>query len=122
MRRRAFHWASILMFVLMVSVTWVMPARGQYIKEVVWDLFLDAPSEVEADRFYMRYHAPETIRIAGPWIRRYEMYRPHDPPQEAVERFGAVKGRYAELWFASKEEYLSRPSHGAWSLPAWEKE
>jgi hypothetical protein len=100
-----------------------VPSAGAgMIKEVVWGLFLDAPSEVEADRFYMRYHAPETIRISGPWLRRYESFKPYDPPQEAVERFGAIKGRYAELWFASEEEYMSRPSHGAWSLPSWEED
>lgn len=95
-------------------------ASAEMIKEVVWGLFLDAPSQVEADRYYMRYHAPETIRISGPWLRRYESFKPYDPPEEAVERFGALKGRYAELWFASEEEYQSRPSHGAWTLPSWE--
>lgn len=114
---------SLLFSFLLIGTTlsfWVPTVRAEMIKEVVFGLFLDAPSEVEADRFYLRYHAPETIRISGPWIRRYEMYRPYDPPEEAVERFGAVKGRYAELWFASEEDYHSRPSHGAWSLPSWE--
>jgi hypothetical protein len=95
-------------------------AGAEMIKEVVWGLFLDAPSQADADRFYMRHHAPETIRISGPWIRWYVSYMPFDPPEEAVARFGAIKGRYAELWFGSEEEYQSRPSHGAWSLPSWE--
>jgi hypothetical protein len=108
------------LIILGAGMLWAAPVRAQMIKEVVFGLFLDAPSEVEADRFYMRYHAPETIRISGPWIRRYESYKPYDPPEEAVKLFGAVKGRYAELWFASEEDYHSRPSHGAWSLPSWE--
>jgi hypothetical protein len=114
---------SCFFFIMAIFITvllWVSPVRAQMIKEVVFGLFLDAPSQVEADRFYMRYHAPETIRISGPWIRRYESYKPYDPPEEALKRFGAVKGRYAELWFASEEEYHSRPGHGAWSLPSWE--
>lgn len=105
---------------LLLSLSAAAPAGAGMVKEVVFGLFLDAPSEVEADRYYMQYHAPETIRISGPWLRWYVMYRPYDPPQEAVDRFGAVKGRYAELWFTSMEEYQSRPSHGAWSLPSWE--
>ena len=96
-----------------IGLFWVSPVRAQMIKEAVFGLFLDAPSQVEADRFYMRYHAPETIRISGPWIRRYESYKPYDPPEEAVKRFGAVKGRYAELWFASEEEHHSRQRHRA---------
>lgn len=99
---------------------WGSLAKAEMIKEVVWGLFLDAPSQVEADRFYFRYHAPETIRISGPWLRRYESFKPFTPPVEAVEKFGAIEGRYAELWYASEEEYLSRPNHGAWSLPSWE--
>jgi hypothetical protein len=110
------------MVVFLLALMLTAPAGAQMIKEVVFGLFLDAPNEVEADRYYMQYHAPETIRISGPWIRHYVMFRPYDPPAEAVERFGAVKGRYAELWFANVEEYRSRPSHGAWSLPSWEKD
>ncbi len=106
--------------VFLLTLLLAAPAGAQMIKEVVFGLFLDAPSEVAADRFYLGHHAPETLRISGPWIRRYVMYRPYDPPAEAVARFGAVKGRYAELWFTSMEEYQSRPSHGAWSLPSWE--
>lgn len=109
-----------LLCCLFFAVWFPAEGRAQMIKETVWGLFLDAPSEADADRFYLRHHAPETIRISGAWLRKYVSYKPYDPPQEAVERFGAVKGRYAELWFTSVEEYQSRPSHGAWSLPSWE--
>jgi hypothetical protein len=105
---------------LLFGLVMASPVGAEMVKEVVFGLFLDAPSEEAADDFYINHHAPETIRVSGPWLRWYVMYRPYDPPQEAVEGFGAVKGRYAELWFSSKEEYLSRPSHGAWSLPSWE--
>jgi|GEM_PF-314368 len=120
MTKRKIHLFNIFFTICAIALLWVQPVNAQMIKEVVFGLFLDAPSEVEADRYYMRYHAPETIRISGPWIRRYESYRPYNPPEEAVKRFGAVKGRYAELWFAGEEDYHSRPSHGAWSLPSWE--
>jgi hypothetical protein len=108
------------MVVVLGCLFLAVPVGAQMVKEVVFGLFLDAPNEEAADDFYINYHAPETIRVSGPWLRWYVMYRPYDPPQEAVERFGAVKGRYAELWFSSKEEYQTRPNHGAWSLPSWE--
>jgi hypothetical protein len=115
-RRLVFVLAALLLSLMVAA-----PVGAQMVKEVVFGLFLDAPSEAAADDFYVNYHAPETIRVSGPWLRWYVMYRPYDPPREAVERFGAVKGRYAELWFSSKEEYQTRPNHGAWSLPSWEK-
>jgi hypothetical protein len=90
------------------------------IKEVVLGLFTDAPSQVEADRFYLGYHAPEVVRGSGPWLRRYESYMFLDPPADAVERFGATKGRYAELWYDSLDAYHSRPQHLPFSIPSWE--
>lgn len=115
-RKNIFFGLAALLFSLLLAA----PVGAGMIKEVVFGLFLDAPSEEAADDYYIHCHAPETIRISGPWLRWYVMYRPYDPPREAVERFGAVKGRYAELWFSNEDEYRSRPSHGAWSLPSWE--
>jgi hypothetical protein len=117
-RKKAYYYFILIVFI--ICLFRVSPVKAQMIKEVVFGLFLDAPSEVEADRFYMRYHAPEAIRNSGQRLRKYVMYRPYDPPEEAVQRFGAVKGRYAELWFASEEEYHSRPGQAEWTLPSWE--
>ena len=59
------------------------------IKEAVVGLFSQAPNRTLADRYYLRFHGPDVVRISGPWLRRYESYRAYDPPPEAVERFGA---------------------------------
>ena len=113
--------SAVLSFFI-ISMTWTPPAKAQMIKEAVMGLFLDAPSRADADRFYMRYHAPEVIYKSGPWLRRYVSFQSYDPPPEAVERFGAVGGRYAELWFGSVEEFNSRPSGGAFTIAPWEED
>lgn len=79
------------------------------IKEVVIGLFHTASSSVMADRYYLRHHGPDVVRISGPWLRRYESYKTYPPPQEAIEHFGARGGRYAELWFDNADEYRGRP-------------
>lgn len=49
------------------------------------------------ERWYRQYHAPETVRKLGPWLRRYESYR-------AVHRsdladLGYYNYRWSEMWF-----------------------
>jgi len=77
-------------------------------KEVAIGVMSDAPSQAEGDWYYMRYHGPEVAEISGPWMSRYWLWLPYEPPAEAVERFGGVRGRYAELWFRD-EDYADRP-------------
>ena len=89
------------------------------IKEAVIGLFSQI-NPIIADRYYLRFHGPDVVRVAGPWLRRYVSYKAYDPPIEAVERFGGKKGRYTELWFTNMEEYLSRPGMASFTQPPWE--
>jgi hypothetical protein len=97
-------------------------AGATMVKEVSMGVYSNAVSQTELDRYYLRYHGPEIVKFSGPWLRRYQLWLPYDPPGEAVERFNAVRGRYAELWFGSAEEYLDRPSHGPMSKAAFATE
>jgi len=90
------------------------------IKEAVVGLFSGTP-RAKADRYYIRYHGPDVIRISGPWLRGYVSYRAYDPPVEAVERFGGIGGRFTELWFTSLEEFLTRPPLYSQTLPLAEE-
>ena len=87
------------------------------IKEAVIGLLSQAPNRTVADRYYLRLHGPDVVRISGPWLRGYISFRAYDPPPEAVERFGAQGGRYTELWFTSMEEWLERPDLYAATMP-----
>jgi hypothetical protein len=91
------------------------PAGATMVKEIAMGVFTNAPSQAELDRYYLGHHGPEVVQFSGAWLRKYQLWLPYDPPKEAVERFNAVKGRYAELWFGSEEEYLDRPAHGPMS-------
>jgi hypothetical protein len=77
-------------------------------KEVAIGVMSDAPSHTDGEWYYMQYHGPEVAEISGPWMARYWLWNPYEPPAEAVERFGGVRGRYAELWFR-EEDYADRP-------------
>jgi len=107
------------MFIFFMGMSYVSPAGAKMIKEVAIGVFSDAPSQIETDRFYMRYHGPEITRLSGPWMTNYQLWLPYEPPKEAVELFGAVRGRYAELWFR-EEDYLDRPAGGGYiTLSTW---
>jgi hypothetical protein len=84
------------------------PVGAKMLKEVAIGVFDNAPSQAETDWFYMRYHGPEIVRLSGPWLSRYQLWLPYEPPEAAVERFGAVRGRYAELWYR-EDDFLDRP-------------
>ena len=94
--------------ILFTGLLYVSPAGAKMYKEVAIGVMSDAPSQAEGDRYYMRYHGPEVTDISGPWMARYRLWLPYEPPEEAVERFGGVRGRYAELWFRD-EDYADRP-------------
>ena len=97
----------------------VSPVGAKMVKEVAIGVMDDAPSQAELDRYYMQYHGPEVMRTSGPWMTRYQLWLPYVPPKEAVERFGAVRGRYAELWY--HEDELSDLPKGisAMTMPPW---
>jgi len=111
--------AREILFALLLVATGGMlfasPSGATMVKEVAMGVFTNAPNQTELDRFYLRYHGPEVVKFSGPWLRRYQLWLPYDPPEEAIKRFNAVKGRYAELWFGSEEDYLDRPAHGPMS-------
>jgi hypothetical protein len=105
MNRKRFS-GFIFLFFMGLSL---VPATGaEMLKEVAIGVFDNAPSMAETDRFYMRYHGPEITRLSGPWMTRYQLWLPYEPPEEAVERCGAVRGRYAELWYR-EDDFLDRP-------------
>lgn len=107
------HKRGIVVFIaFVICALWCSFAGATMVKEVAMGVFTNAPNQTELDRYYLRYHGPEVVKFSGAWLRKYQLWLPYEPPKEAVERFGAVKGRYAELWFASEEEYLDRPAHG----------
>jgi len=86
------------------------------IKEAVIGLF-DTTERVVADRYYFRFHAPDVVRISGAWLRQYVSWQSYPPPPDAVERFGARYGRYAELWFDNMDAYINRPPLTTATLP-----
>lgn len=117
MGRKMFLLSAVLIFVMVFS--FASPVGAQMIKEIAVGVFSNAPSQVELDRFYLQYHGPEITELSGPWMTRYRLWPPYEAPEEAVERFGAVKGRYAELWYPSEEVYMDRPLHGYMSQADW---
>ena len=66
--------------------------------------FLQGTNETDALRWYLRYHSKEVPRFVGPWLRRYETFKPYPPPPEA-KKFGAMAGFYTELWYPSVEDF-----------------
>jgi hypothetical protein len=106
---------GLLTFLIVTGLISAAPAGAAMVKEIAMGVFTNAPNQAELDRYYLGYHGPEVVQFSGPWLRRYQLWLPYDPPKEAVDRFNAVKGRYAELWFGSEEEYLDRPAHGPMS-------
>lgn len=115
MNRRKISFGVIVFF---LGLSLVSPAGAEMIKEVAMGLFLDAPTLEEGTLFYLNQHGPEVLQCSGPWMTRYQAWLPYEPPEEAVERFGAVRGRYGELWF-HEQDYIERgPLKGA-SKPPW---
>lgn len=101
-----------------ISLSFVSSGGAKMYKEVAIGVMSDAPSQDEGDRYYMRYHGPEVAEISGPWMSRYWLWLPYEPPKEAVERFGGVRGRYAELWFR-EEDYADRPQLEYMTSASW---
>ena len=108
----------VVLLLLMLGAALGTPAEAKMYKEVAIGVMSNAPSHAEGDWYYMRYHGPEVARISGPWMTRYQLWLPYEPPGEAVERFGAVRGRYAELWFR-EDDYADRPSLKGATMPPW---
>jgi predicted outer membrane lipoprotein len=67
--------------------------------------FLNGVNEIDAVRWYLRYHSKEVVRFVGPWLRRYETYKSYPPPLEA-KRFGVLGGFMTELWYEHMEDFI----------------
>lgn len=118
------EWKRSLIVVSLIFCTilsFVSPAGAKMYKEVAIGVMSDAPTQAEGDYYYMRYHGPEVTEISGPWMARYRLWMPYEPPKEAVELFGGVRGRYAELWFRG-EDYADRPPLEYMTAPTYEKD
>jgi hypothetical protein len=107
-----------ILILLMAGAVFGSPAGAKMYKEVAIGVMSNAPSHAEGDWYYMRYHGPEVARISGPWMARYQLWMPYEPPEDAVKRFGAVRGRYAELWFR-EDDYADRPLLKGATMPPW---
>jgi hypothetical protein len=107
-----------VLILLILGTAFGTVAEAKMYKEVAIGVMSDAPSFEEGDRYYLRYHGPEVARISGPWMARYQLWLPYVPPEEAVEHFGAVRGRYAELWFR-EDDYADRPPLKGATMPPW---
>lgn len=112
------NWLSGVVLVFFLSLLFVPSVGAKMYREVCIGVMSHAPNEAETDRHYMQDHGMEVVQVSGPWMSRYQVWLPYDPPEEAVERFGAVKGRYAELWY-TEENYLDRPDLSAQRFPYW---
>lgn len=83
-------------------------SESQMVKEVCLGVMENGPDEASIEKEYLVNHGPNTVAKSGDSMYKYQLWLPYEPPTEAVKNFGAVRGRYAELWYASKETYLSR--------------
>jgi hypothetical protein len=116
-RKKLLFYIIAIFFIGLFSISSV---HGEMLKEVAIGVFSNAPSQADTDYFYMRYHGPEITRLSGPWMARYQLWLPYEPPREAVERFGAVRGRYAELWYR-EADYLDRPGLSGITKPPFDE-
>jgi hypothetical protein len=92
--------------VLSACLAWCPESRAEMIKEVAIGVFHTAPNEAEMEKYYLSQHGPTIALASGPWMRRYRLWLPYTPPEEAVEKFGALRGRYAELWYPGAEDFI----------------
>ncbi len=56
-----------------------------------------------SERWYVRYHAVETLARSGPWIPRYVSYRALPMMKETVD-YGYYDYRVTELWWYSEND------------------
>jgi hypothetical protein len=82
------------------------------VKEIAFGVMENGPNEAAIEKEYLVNHGPQIASMSGAWMYKYRLWLPYEPPDEAVKKFGAVRGRYAELWYSSREKYLSRPGGG----------
>lgn len=108
----------ILIIALIVCLLW-LPSTGaentdesRMVKEIAFGVMENGPSEAAIEQEYLVNHGPQITALSGEYMYKYRLWLPYEPPEEAVERFGAVRGRYAELWYPTRETYENRPGGG----------
>jgi hypothetical protein len=114
MTRNRWLFSAIAIVTLCVSCTYLKPAENsdesKMVKEIAFGVMENGPSEAAIEREYLEHHGPSITAMSGSWMVKYQLWLPYEPPAQAVKDFGAVRGRYAELWYGSKEKYLNRPN------------
>jgi hypothetical protein len=83
--------------------------ESKMVKEIAFGVMENGPNEAAIEKEYLENHGPQITALSGEYMYRYHLWLPYEPPEDAVENFGAVRGRYAELWYPSREKYESRP-------------
>lgn len=86
--------------------------ESKMVKEIAFGVMENGPSEAAIEKEYLVNHGPQITDLSGEYMYKYQLWLPYEPPEEAVERFGAVRGRYAELWYPTMETYENRPGGG----------
>ena len=71
----------------------------------LWLGYLHGANTPAAIDWYYNTHAAEFVRWFGAWLRRYETYVASVPPG-AIRTYGILPGRYTEIWWTSKDEFL----------------
>lgn len=120
MKNKIIFWAILFSFI--ASISFSLTVRAEMIKIVDLGFLVDAPNPIEAERFYLKHHGPEIVSKMGPWLARYVLYPVYNPPPEAVDDpFGAVGGRYAELWYRSVDDYNTKMPIGTLTPAPWQE-
>lgn len=108
-------WIITVIFIFAVCLSYISSMAAEntdeskMVKEIAFGVMENGPSEAAIEKEYLVNHGPQITALSGTWMYKYQLWLPYEPPDEAVENFGAVRGRYAELWYSSKEKYLTRP-------------
>lgn len=116
MNRSNWLFTMIITFVLCLSWAALMAAEkadeSKMVKEIAFGVMENGPNEAAIEKEYLVNHGPQITALSGQYMYRYHLWLPFEPPEDAVKKFGAVRGRYAELWYPSREVYMSRPGGG----------
>ncbi len=92
----------------------IAPARaaGEAIKHYILIELLPGADQLELDRWYMTYHAPQVHRAYRAWQRDYISFRSYLPAPEAVQAFGVKYGRMTEIHFDSLAQFRESRING----------
>lgn len=86
--------------------------ESKMVKEIAFGVMENGPNEAAIEKEYLVNHGPQITALSGEYMYKYQLWLPYEPPEDAVENFGAVRGRYAELWYPTRETYENRPGGG----------